>query len=267
MSFGYGQTESKGQSTSTPTDVTPGELASLRGPFADTLKQIFANQGRPAYTGDLVAGITPGQTSAISGVTGAANDPTRQALLQKTMAGGFLPGSSGQNPYLDEAIRAAQRPTAEALSNTLSRDLPGRFALGGQTVTRNGQPGGAGGGSSAFDRAAALGTQGAANALGDIATNMSFQGYNEERGRQQGAISLSQNEIQGLTQSLQAESLPQMINDLGVQRGLQEFQDRMKSLLQALSLVSGGTLSQVANTGQSTQQGEGFNASTELRQK
>lgn len=257
--FGGSETESQQQSTSTPKDMTPEELKALRGPFVQALTSLFSQQGRPAYTGPLVAPIEQRQLDAIDRVTAQANDPTRRGLLEQTMQGNFLPGQPGSNPFLEEAIRSAQRPTLQGLEETLGRTLPGRFTQAGHLVNAANMPNQAGG-SSAFDRAAAIATRGTADALGSIATNMAFQGYEAERGRQQQAIQLSQQEIAGLAESLKDESLPQMIKDLGVDRGIKEFQSRMTSLVQALSIASGAPISQIAQESQSTgsSQGEQF---------
>jgi hypothetical protein len=80
------------------------------------------------------------------------------------------------NPYLARMIEAAQRPTIQALEETLSRTLPGRFTQAGQFV----QPQG----SSAFDRAAAIASRGAGDTMGDIAGRLSFDTYEAERARE-----------------------------------------------------------------------------------
>ncbi len=57
---------------------------------------------------------------------------TRTGLLNDTLAGKFLPGQAGSNPFLEAAIAAAQRPTEMALNDTLQRSLPGAFTAAGQ---------------------------------------------------------------------------------------------------------------------------------------
>jgi hypothetical protein len=230
-----------------PVDVTPPELASLRSPFANTLKTLFGTTGSeaslagvPSYSGPLTAPITPGEETALSTLT--TEDPLqaqRRSLLTDTLAGKFLPGAEGSNPFLSAAIEAAQRPTLEGLVQTLSRTLPGRFTQAGQFV----QPQG----SSAFDYAAAQASTGAANALKDIATNISFGGYEAERGRQQGAIPLAQQEVQTMLENLQAQALPRLIQENGIERGLSLFKDRLTAFLQALQLATQAPLQTVAS--------------------
>jgi hypothetical protein len=173
----------------------------------------------------------------------------RQNLIEQTIGGQFLPGQPGQNPFFDAAVTAAQRPTMQGLEETLSRSLPGRFTQGGQFVQPHG--------SSAFDRAAAIATRGAADASADIATNMGNQLYGQERGLQQQAVQLGQTEVQTLIANLQAQALPRMIEDMGIERALAEFSGRTNQLLQALQTATGASgLNQIAQqqTG-TTQQG------------
>ena len=171
----------------------------------------------------------------------------RQNLIEQTIGGQFLPGQPGQNPFLEAAITNAQRPTMQGLEETLTRSLPGRFTQGGQFIQPHG--------SSAFDRAAAIATRGAADASAGIATNMSAQAYGQERGLQQQAVQLGQTEVQTLIQNLQAQALPRMIEDMGIERALAEFSGRTNQLLQALQIATGASgLNQIANEQTSTSQ-------------
>jgi hypothetical protein len=243
----FGGSKSTQTSTSTPVDTTPEELRGLRQPFVTALSSVLQGEGRPAYQGPFVAGITDPERRGLTSVEGSANDPTRRNLLTATQGGAFLDQG---NPFLQAAIQAAQRPTLQGLSETLTRDLPGRFTQAGQFT----QPKG----SSAFDRSAAIATRGAADAMGDIATKMSFQGYEAERGRQQQSIQLGQQEVDTMIKNLQAQGLPRLIEDLGIERGLQEFQSRVGSLLQALQIAAGAPIAQQGtqqtSTGTSTTQ-------------
>lgn len=229
----FGGSKSTQTSSSTPVDTTPVELRELRQPFVQALTGVLQQGGRPAWQGPFVAGITDAETRGLGTVEDAANDPMRKSLLAFTQGGGFL---NQGNPFMQAAIEAAQRPTLQGLSQTLTRDLPGRFTQAGQFT----QPKG----SSAFDRSAAIATRGAADAMGDIATKMSFQGYESERGRQQQSIQLGQQEVDTMIKNLQAQGLPRLIEDLGIQRGLEEFQGRITSLLQALQIAAGAPIAQ-----------------------
>ncbi len=256
----FGGSKEKTSSTSGPVDITPPELAGLRGPFASALSSLFSGSGGdplggiPTFTqstgNPLAAAIGSGEQQILDllqqellGGGGAA----RRDLLSRTLGGDFLPGSGGANPFLEAAITAAQRPTLEGLEQTLTRSLPGRFTAAGQFV----QPQG----TSAFDQAAADVTTGVAAELADIATNLSFATQEAERGRQSEALQLSQQEVETTVQNLQAQALPRLIQDLGIERGLQEFQGRVQAVLQALQIATGAPL--IAAGTQSQSQGSG----------
>jgi hypothetical protein len=201
--------------------------------------------------------MRPGEQNAINQVQGTATDPARQQYLRDVMAGKYMPGQNGQNPFFDAALTAAQRPTMQNLQETLSRSLPGKFAMAGQF----GQGGGAGqpstGGSSAFNRAGAIATQSGANMMGDIAAKMGSDAYTGERTNQQQAVQLQQNDVDALMKNLQAQGLPRLIEDMGIERGLAAFKERSEGLLKALQIAAQVTAPVIGNastsTGSSTQ--------------
>lgn len=126
----------------------------------------------------------------------------------------------------------------------LGRTLPGRFTQAGQFV----QPGG----SSPFDRAAGIATRGAADAMGDIASQMSFGAYEGERGRQNQAIQLSQAEVESTIKTLQASALPRLIEDLGLERAQAEFRSKVDALLKALATMAGVPMVNLGQFGSSS---------------
>lgn len=237
----FGGSQTQQQSTSTPIDMTPDAFKSLQSPLSSMLLNYSQNQ--PQYSGPTVAPITAPEQNILSGMQADPSAGMRTNYMSDVMSGKYLPGAGG-NPFLDEAIRAAQRPTLEGLTETLGRVLPGRFTQAGQFT----QPQG----SSAFDRAGAIATRGAASALGDIATNMSFGNYEAERGRQQQTVQLSQQEVDNTIKNLQAQGLPRMIQDLGIERGMAMFQANTQALLEALKLIAGVASPTIANQSQST---------------
>jgi hypothetical protein len=88
---------------------------------------------------------------------------------------------------------------------------------------------------------------------------MSFQGYESERGRQQQAIQFSQQEVDKTISNLQAQALPRLIEDLGVERGIELFKARTQELLAALQSISSlASLNQVAGQSQSTGENTSF---------
>jgi hypothetical protein len=155
------------KSSSKPIDLQSPELKALRGPFAEQLTSLMQQGGRPAYEGPFVAGITPEEQEMLRLLRDdAAGASGRQDLIAQTIAGRFLPGGAGQNPFLEAAIAGAQRPTAQALNDTLTRALPGTFTKAGHQIgggLRSPNPRLAPG-STAFDLAAARAFEGGANA-------------------------------------------------------------------------------------------------------
>lgn len=133
-----------------------------------------------AFLSNLISGVGMGSFNDASGKAQQGLDgvggTVQQALdslgVQSGQARTFEPGS---NPFMDAAIQAAIRPVQEGLTQQLTRELPGRFTQAGQFV----QPQG----SSAFDRAAALASTGAANAMTDAAGKISFASTEAERDR------------------------------------------------------------------------------------
>ncbi len=252
----FGGSDSEQQSTSGPIDVTSPEVEKLRATFSETLTSLLGGGGRDPIAGvPTQPGATPG-TAATAPVSTQeqflldligkdAASGERRDLISQTLQGQFLPGGEQSNPFLEETIRAAQRPTLEGLEETLGRALPGKFALAGQESKQKE-------GSSAFDRAAAIQSRGTAQALADIATNISFGSQEAERARQQGAATIGQAEVEVGIEQLQASALPRLIEQFGLTKGSEEFQARITAVLQALQIATGTPLQQIASESQST---------------
>ncbi len=255
-------------------DITPVELRGVRTPFAETLLRLigfdptitegkkgplvtggeFGGEtlgGIPQFGQPFAAGITEQELATLGLLPGAAagGEPLSAArdLLTRTLGGGF---TGEGNPFLRSTIEAAQRPTLEGLEEVLSRVLPGRFTQGGQFT----QPQG----SSAFDRAAAIATRGTAQALADIATNISFGAHEAERGRQQEAVGIASDltsaDVQRTISTLQAQALPRFIEQFGIDQGLKEFQSRMTAIIQVLSILGGTAQAQPGTQASQTSQ-------------
>lgn len=140
-----------------------------------------------------------------------------------------------------------------------------RFAGNGQQIQ--------GQGSSAFANVAGLAAKDFANTQSAVDTNMRSANYTNERNLQEGAVGqaqqgqanqiaaaaqangLSNDQMQKLVTALQAVSLPQQVKDLGIQRGLSEYQQRMQTLLSVLQTAAGVSSPNVGNT--STQNSSG----------
>lgn len=256
----FGGSHQESQSTSTPVDMQANEFKDLRTPFANSLGNLMTN-GPPQYGGPLTAPMSGAEGTTLNNLAGQIDPNNQRNQYESDVMGGKYLNS---NPNLDAAIRAAQRPTLEGLADTVGRALPGRFTQAGQftqannAIDANGNiaPGGGGGGSSAFDRAAAVATRGAANAVGDIATKMSFGNYENERNTQNQIAGLNQQEVQTTIAGLQAQALPRMIQEMGIQRGIQLFQTNIQAVLDTLRTIAGVTAPVVANQSQSTASGD-----------
>lgn len=158
-------------------------------PAQQALQGFLGGQGvaTPGYSptsqGDFMQGTRDalgtgyqGQSTATTGFTpqGTMGQFT-QGLQDAQQTQGYDPNEI--NPMMQAYIEATQRPILEGLEETLSRTLPGRFTQAGQFIQQ-------GEGSSAFDRAAAIATRGAAQAQADIGTRIGFETLESERGRQ-----------------------------------------------------------------------------------
>lgn len=220
---------SKQKSSSTPVELAPAPFAQLRGPVNQVFSGLLSGGeggigGIPKFGEPFTAGVGVNEQATLDLLQSLVGGG-RQALIDKTISGEFVDPST--NPFLKSFIEAAQRPTLQGLEETLTRSLPGRFTAAGQFI----QPQG----SSAFDRAAAIATRGAADAVGDIATRIGAGAYEAERGRQQQGIQLGQQEVQTVVNNLQAQALPRLIQQYGIDQGVQEFRTRLNALLQVLA--------------------------------
>lgn len=249
--FGGGQTSST--SVSTPINMNPF-TAALQGPLTNQLTGLLGtgiNQYNPTTqnVSQYSAPIGANEQAALGNLQTAAGGPNnRSNYINSVLQGNYLPGSPGGNPFLSAAITAAQRSTAQNLQDTLSRSLPGQFLAAGHNVNPTN-------GSSAFDTAAALYASRSAQSMADIATNMSNANYQAERQNQQQAVGLGQQEVQTAINNLQAQALPRLIQQYGIDQGLQEYQSRTNQLLQLLATAGGiaqpviGTQTQSSSTG------------------
>jgi len=143
-----------------------GEFATPYAEYglAEALKQYQA--GAPAYyQGQTYAGFSPQTEQALRATEerALAGSPVLQAgqdYLQNVLSGSFL----GANPYLEDVVRRASgQAQAAGMSGLASR---GRMGSG-------------------------LGSQAVAGAVGDVASNLYYTDYGNERARQQQALSFA----------------------------------------------------------------------------
>lgn len=270
------------------TPTTANENQTL-GQLQATNNAIYNNQdtSRNALTNITNAGnTTQAQINTANQLSAANQNPTTQqsatdylANLNSASNGAF--SADPNNPIVQAYVAAAQRQTQDALNKTLSRQNPSQFALGGQQVQ--------GKGSSAFTRAQLDAETKAQAQLGDIATNINYSNLNDANNRsasalgqyttgqqnanlqsqqlestaQQNAASnaigastaqsnINTQEVNQMVQNLQAQALPRLIQDLGVERGMEVFQNNINSLLQTFGIVSGTSQPTIANSSSSS---------------
>lgn len=239
---GYNQSESR--SRSSPYDLTPPQLKALRGPAANLLRSYIAGDG--GYEGAFVAELTPEERELlrIVGAQGGERSPLESASaaqLQGTLRGDY---ADPNNPLVQAAIRAAQRPAIEAFREASLADRAA-FTLAGHRVGGTAEGGGPSE-SSPFARARALAQRGLANSLTDISSEIVYGNLQAERDRQIRAASaaeqLEQGEFNRAVQALEAAALPRLIEQLGIDRGIEEFNRRIQLALTAAGIVFGNTV-------------------------
>lgn len=214
-------------------DITPSQFRNLRGPTAGALQGILEGGGVPAFEGPMFAPITGteqnlvDQIGQMAGQRSELTDAARQQM-QQTISGANL--SPESNPFLAQTIDAASRPIIENFEQDTLPGLRSLFTRSGQQVQNLG--------SSPFAEALARERVGVANALGDVGTEIAGQNFQAERSRQQQATQAAPQfdraELDRVVQGLQSVALPRMIEQLGIDRGLEEFRRRQQSLLQAI---------------------------------
>lgn len=235
------------QAVKSPVTGIPNTGANAYVPTGNPLDVL---RGIPGYQGPLTAELGANEATLLEKLMGQQsgpggynpNSPAQGALNELINRG------PGANPFLDAAIEAAQRPTFQALQETLERSLPGRFTQAGQFTNPQG--------SSAFDRAAAMAARDAGQTSADIASKLAFEGYESDSNRKLDAAKalpgVSETEINSTIANLQAQALPRLIQEMGIERGLQEFQNRMGNLLTTLGIAGGATSPTVANSQKSS---------------
>lgn len=240
VSTGSGQSQSTG---------TPGNYNPFTAQLMPNIMGIVGGVGNPfssfSPSGPFAAGMAPGESSALGNLpTGAGSSPGAAGYTSDVLGGKYLPGSPNfDSSTLNAAIGAAQQPTLTNLNQVLSQDLPSQFIQSGQVFNPRAPAGsGAAGtptGSTAFDTAAGRAVNTAAKSISDIASTMSQNVYNTERQLQQGGVQLSQGELNSTIQNLQAQSLPRMIQQYGVDQGVKVFQQTVSSVLDFLKTLGG----------------------------
>lgn len=218
-------------------DTTPQAFGELRRPTSDALRNILSGGGQQAFSGQMTAPVTGTEQQLLDQIMGqsqpsGAAQQSMQTLEQAAAGQGLSPDS---NPFLAATIQSAQRPLIEQFNDETLPGLRAQFAQAGQQIQ--------GEGSSPFQMAQARASSGLANALGDVSTELSGQNFQQERQRQlQAATAIPEVERAQLDQSmraLEAQALPRLVEQFGIDRGLEEFRRRQETLMQAIQLAGG----------------------------
>lgn len=267
------------QYTSTPVDLQYGAYTGLAPGVAGGFGNIFGGGGfgnpggafglNPFMAGGvptnsganpLVAGLTPQQMAlsqqAYQMAAGGTN-PMAGSAVQQMLDPNYA-GALAGSPQTQRAITSATNPLVNAFNQTALPGLAGQFTASGQRVNAAQQdrtggtqiPGaqGYGKGSSAFDKAEANAQNNlltnVAQTAGGISNSAYQTGLAQHSGAVGQAINIGQADMQNLVSSLQAVALPQLIQQYGINQGVQLFQSQMQTILQALGAA--GQISQPA---------------------
>lgn len=214
-----------GSSSSTPRDMTPEAFKQLQPFVAGQVRNLSG--GGPAYQGPFAAGMGGAERAAFRNVQNMAfNSPVSAATdaeLAKTIGGGYLTPDS--NPFMQGMMDAAVRPimTQFREGEEMDRAL---FTRSGQKIQH----------SSPFSTARAKAVEGTASAIGDATSRVANQAYQQERQNQLHAMTTASARFQNSLQALQASALPRMIEEMGIERGMAEFNRRMEMIRDVLAI-------------------------------
>lgn len=258
MSGLFGGSKEKQRSSTKPVDVQAQEFQALRPQVAGNLSSYLSRLAGGAgpdlsesATSQYAAPLTGQQQSLINQTVGSVQpggNPLIDAatgMLSRTLGGEYL--TADANPYLNAYIQAAQTPVTQNFQRVVVPELLSRFTMAGQQVQ--------GPGSSAFANAAAQASNDYLGQLARIGTDISYGNYAAERGHQLAASGqanqFSNDQMQRMQAALQAAALPQLVRDLGIQRGLEQYNTSTQALLQALQTAVTATQPVVAQKAKS----------------
>lgn len=257
--FGGSQSTANQQATSTQTNYTDPSLQALSPGLGSSLTSLqsllqgLVSGGQTQTPAPTQQAPLSGQEQSLLNTVGTQVGPNTSSAqwINGVLGGSNAPGGAQYNSNLSSAISGAVTPTMQALKTTLSQALPGQFAAAGQETQPNpGAP--AGGGSSAFDNAAALAYQGAGDTAAQIASSIGNNAYNTSQTQQTAAAGLDQNEVNNTISALNASALPRLIQQAGLTGGLTQYNTNISNLLQTLQSIGAVQAPTLAANSQST---------------
>lgn len=222
MSIGASGNSSKSSSKSI--DLTPKEYKKQRKLVSNELVGRIGGEVA-GLEGPFVAGLTRSEQEALGqfqqnafgeGGLGAAAD---QQLLDT------LTGKT--NPFVPQAIDAAITPI---LRNAQLQELRDRalFTGAGQKIQ----------GSSSFTEDRARSIADTERNVGDVASQVAFQAYQQERQNQIQAVSLANARFAEQREGIATLALPRLIEQLGIDRGNEEMLRRFSVIENALAMLA-----------------------------
>lgn len=263
----------------TPQTQTAGQNATLASQVGNGGSAQAAN----AYSGQVMGANQNPQVNAQNYM---------QGLNNASQTGAFNAGAAGANNPISQAyVQAAQRQTQEALQETLSQSLPSQFAAAGQNVApgtssafdraaaiaTRGTANALGDIATNINynnmnnaqqrEASALGQNSAQNAAAGLQTqNLGVNAAQQAQQNAQTAAQLQQsgataqsgvqaNQINSMINNLQAQALPRLINDQGIQNGMTAFNNNINSILGGLGIAAGTTRPVIGNSSSGSSKG------------
>lgn len=249
----FGGSSTTSTSSSTPTNMNPFTAA-----LQPQIMNLYGG-GPMSFNGNTQPNMTGAQVGSLGNLPGMVS-PTNNvnSYINNVLSGSYMPGGAQGNPFLSSTIQAANQPIAQQLGTTIGVDLPTQFSALGQNVGNSDLSSasqGKNGGSSAFTNAAALATRSAANAMSANATQIANNAYNTGVGQMTAASNLQPQMVSSAINVLQAQLLPTLLQQQGIQNGLQAFQDNVTSFLGFLQSLSGTAMPVIGNNATSTSTG------------
>lgn len=237
-------------------DLTPKQFRALRPEFGEELSSTLFGTGTSGGVFSGLQGEAPSLTQGTLDPNAFARgiSSQEQALVDQIFGNAF--GSpetaaadqfrtdtiSGRFLEPDEATRAAFfRPIEQAFEQGRREDL-GTFTQAGHIAST----------SSPFARERRLGQRDFANALADAEVQLRQPALERQFAASQEANAQDAQRASTAVQRLQAVALPRLVEDLGVERGLQVYQQRVAQLMQLFNTGAQLLSATPINTGSSS---------------
>jgi hypothetical protein len=231
-------------------DFTPGKFKSMRGDVRDTLTAGAQGRGVAVdpFQGELVAGIAPGEQSQLGRIGGFAADEDANFRASQQSLRAIAGGSQldfQNDPAFQKILDFSQRRLAGGF-NQREEEIKALFARAGQELPN----------SSPFAESQSRIFESRTQAATDLEAQLIGQEFGAARDRQMLAgTQLSNLETQRLERALstlEANGLPRLIRDMGLERGREEFARRQDQILKLIGLQTEAASPHLAGTGKSS---------------